>query len=530
MQPKQWEGRVIDGRFHLRQYLGGSGHSAVFLTESGEETPRKAAIKLVPANTGAADAWVLRREFAARLSHPGLLAILQFGTCRIDGAGFAYAVMESSDEDLSQVLPTRPLTPAEAREMLLSVAETLAYVHAQGFVHGRLTPANVMAAGDRVKISSDGLLRIGESSANLWEPHASDPPEGRSGVTPATDVWWLGTLAVEALTQRAPAWDPAAAYDPVVPETLAAPFRDIARRCLQRDPRSRCSMADVSRALQPDRPEPARPPLAAAATAAAKPAAQPAAKPPKYALWLMGAVLAGVMMAALLLAGIHLVSSFRSSEPPTPAPPAPAAVGGKPAAAPASGETAATPAPVSAPVPAAPVPAAPAPAPVSARVPTAPVPAAPAPAPVSARVPTAPVPAAPAPAPVSARVPTTPVPAAPAPAPAAAAPRPRVASAGPAGDVLERYTPPVPADYLATIHGVVDVSVRVAVDPSGAVVDAQLDSRSGGRYFDRVSLEAARRWKFQPAAAAAPGSPRTRLLRFIYRRDGCSASADEARR
>ena len=474
MQPKQWEGRVIDGRFHLRQYLGGSGHSAVFLTESGEETPRKAAIKLAPADTGTAGAWVLRREFAARLSHPGLLSILQFGTCRIDGSGFAYAVMEPGDEDLSQVIPTRPLTPAEAREMLLSVAETLAYVHAEGFVHGRLTPANVMAAGDRVKISSDGLLRIGEPGGNLWEPHASDPPESRSGVTPATDVWWLGMLAVEALTQRAPAWNPGAANDPPVPETLAAPFLDIARRCLRRDPRLRCSLADVSLALQPDRPEPAKPPLEAAAGAASKAAepraARPAAKPPKYALWLMGAVLAGVMMAVALLAGIHLVSSFRSSEPATPAHPAPAAVREKPVAEPGGRATAA------------------------------------------ARTPVA-----------------VPLPAAPAPKPAVAAPGPRVAAGGPAGDVVERYMPPVPAEYLATIHGVVEVSVRVAVDPSGAVVDAQLDSRSGGKYFDRVSLEAARRWKFQPAAGGESG-PRTRLLRFVFRPDGSAAFADEARR
>ena len=30
---KSWEGRTVDGKFPLRQYLGGSDHSAVFLTE-----------------------------------------------------------------------------------------------------------------------------------------------------------------------------------------------------------------------------------------------------------------------------------------------------------------------------------------------------------------------------------------------------------------------------------------------------------------------------------------------------------------
>ena len=45
---KQWEGEVINGEFHLRGYLGGTDHSAVFLTERGQHNQQKAAIKLIP--------------------------------------------------------------------------------------------------------------------------------------------------------------------------------------------------------------------------------------------------------------------------------------------------------------------------------------------------------------------------------------------------------------------------------------------------------------------------------------------------
>ena len=51
---KQWEGRVVNNTFPLRQYLGGSEHSVVFLTERRGREPQKAAIKLMavdPANT-----------------------------------------------------------------------------------------------------------------------------------------------------------------------------------------------------------------------------------------------------------------------------------------------------------------------------------------------------------------------------------------------------------------------------------------------------------------------------------------------
>ena len=64
---KQWEGQVVNGSFPLRQYLGGSDHSAVFLTERRGRDPQKAAIKLIavdPANTAVQ---LARWEFAAKL-------------------------------------------------------------------------------------------------------------------------------------------------------------------------------------------------------------------------------------------------------------------------------------------------------------------------------------------------------------------------------------------------------------------------------------------------------------------------------
>jgi len=43
------EGQVIDNRFRLRQYLGGSDDSAVFLTQLAGPQTQKAAIKFIPA-------------------------------------------------------------------------------------------------------------------------------------------------------------------------------------------------------------------------------------------------------------------------------------------------------------------------------------------------------------------------------------------------------------------------------------------------------------------------------------------------
>ena len=61
---RTWEGRVIEGKFPLRKWIGGSGHSGVFLTERGAQVSQKAAIKLIPAEVFSAN----HIEEAAQLS------------------------------------------------------------------------------------------------------------------------------------------------------------------------------------------------------------------------------------------------------------------------------------------------------------------------------------------------------------------------------------------------------------------------------------------------------------------------------
>src|SRR5713226_7557210 len=102
----QWEGQVVNGEFPLRQYLGGSEHSAVFLTEHGKQL-QKAAIKLIPADPATAEVRLSRGRLAAELSHPRLIRLFQMGRCQLDGTELLYVVMEYAEEDLSQILTRR---------------------------------------------------------------------------------------------------------------------------------------------------------------------------------------------------------------------------------------------------------------------------------------------------------------------------------------------------------------------------------------------------------------------------------------
>src|SRR5260370_11638416 len=107
---KQWDGQVFDARFLLRQNLGGSEHSAVFLTERGTP-PQKAAIKFIQVDEPDAELQLFRWKHATRLSSSHLLRTFESGRCHLTNFEFLYVVFEYAEENLSQFLPPPPLTP-----------------------------------------------------------------------------------------------------------------------------------------------------------------------------------------------------------------------------------------------------------------------------------------------------------------------------------------------------------------------------------------------------------------------------------
>lgn len=247
---RAWEGRVVDGKYPLRQWLGGSDHSTVFLTEM--PAGAKAAIKFTEADGPDAERELARLGMAAKLNHPHLISIFDFGRCQIDGTPLVYSVMEHADEDLAQILPQRPLTPAEVSEMLAPLLDGLSYLHGNGFVHTRIKPSNVLVVADQLKLSTDQISRAGEPISARRSIGVYDAPETSSGaVSPASDVWSLGVTIVMALTQNAASASQGLRSDPSLPGNIPEPFRGIARECLHIDPAQRCTLDDIRQRLQP---------------------------------------------------------------------------------------------------------------------------------------------------------------------------------------------------------------------------------------------------------------------------------------
>jgi TonB family protein len=88
---------------------------------------------------------------------------------------------------------------------------------------------------------------------------------------------------------------------------------------------------------------------------------------------------------------------------------------------------------------------------------------------------------------------------------------------------VNEVAPKVPQSALNTITGTVRVSVRVTVDNGGNVVDATADDGGPSRYFERLSVDAAKKWTFTPASSEGQ---RTMLVKFNFTREGVTAQAN----
>jgi TonB family protein len=465
------QGQIVEGRFPLIQYLGGTEHSGVFLTECADTENHRAAIKLVDAPPGNAQPQLTHWRLAARFSHPHLIRLFDAGRCTVENTPMLYVVMEYAEENLAEILTQRPLSPAETKEMLGPMLEALAYIHGKGFVHGHIQPSNIMAIGDQLKLSSDRICRVGELGERRNGNARYCAPECVSGeLSKAGDVWSLGLTLVECLTDRLPETDGRGTV--ALPAELPAPYLELARHCLAKSPRRRWNVSALKARLELKaalaQVEEVDPPVAGR---------QPSSKQ-RYTLAWIGMALA---LAAILLVTIPK-SHFHTGPKHSAAVESPAAHSRA-----SSAKTKEE-----------------APPPVQAQ------PFRSASSTISDVAEAAPLPPAAPPAPVK---------------PAAL---PSLSSAVLApGEVLHRVLPDVLRSASATITGTVRVRVRVNVDSSGNVTAAQFDWPGPSRYFARLSMAAARQWKFRPPDVNAKTAPSDWIIHFDYTNAATTATAVE---
>ena len=246
---------TVFGDFALAEELGRGGFGVVFRARE-RASQRYVALKILtrPLKGTHRERFLREGEITAALHHPGIVRIHSAGEA--DGLPYlSYELVEGG-----ATLRDRLAQPDLPRnlDLILQVAQALAYAHAQGVVHRDLKPDNVLIdAQGRALVADFGLARrqgaegLTRDGAVIGTPtHMS--PEGFRGepIGAPGDVWALGVLLYQALCGELPFVasnlielavtvarsdpEPPSAFGPVPPALEA-----VARRAMVKDPAGR---------------------------------------------------------------------------------------------------------------------------------------------------------------------------------------------------------------------------------------------------------------------------------------------------
>lgn len=150
-------------------------------------------------------------EIAGRLEHRNIVSVFTFGF----QDGVPFLVQEFLEgEDLRQALERGlPMSGVQRLDILLQVAEGLAYAHEQGVIHRDVKPANIRLVSDgRVKVIDFGIAKLASDESQLTQKGVTmgtasylPPEQVRGGETDyRADIFSFGVLAYELFTGERP--------------------------------------------------------------------------------------------------------------------------------------------------------------------------------------------------------------------------------------------------------------------------------------------------------------------------------------
>jgi predicted Ser/Thr protein kinase len=207
-------GDLIADRYELEELCGTGGMSSVFRAHD-RQLERDVAIKILHEHYADDPEYLerFRREAraVARLSHPNIVTVIDRG----DDGGRQFIVFEHvKGENLKElVLRSGRLSVRRALELVLPIADGLAFAHDHGLVHRDVKPQNILLSRDgEVKVTDFGIARslhmehgVTQTGTVLGTGEYL-APEQASGkpVSPATDVYSLGVVLWELLAGDVP--------------------------------------------------------------------------------------------------------------------------------------------------------------------------------------------------------------------------------------------------------------------------------------------------------------------------------------
>jgi serine/threonine-protein kinase len=262
----------LAGRYAVDQQIGSGGAATVYLADDLKHR-RQVAVKVLRpgvAATVGSSRFLREIAIAARLSHPHILPVHDSGEIQggPDRDGLLFYVMPLAQESLGARLARGQVPLAETVRILRSVADALAYAHAQGIVHRDIKPDNVMLTGRHALVADFGIAKALSIPAHGMTPTRGGVPlgtpyymapelvAGDAAVSGNADCYAVGVMAYEMLTGHRPVGGDSVRevlvaqllHTPVAVDLLRpdvpAPLAQLVMRCLEKSPGDRWTTTD----------------------------------------------------------------------------------------------------------------------------------------------------------------------------------------------------------------------------------------------------------------------------------------------
>jgi serine/threonine protein kinase len=214
----------VVGQYRVLEFLGEGGMGTVFEVEHIALTRRYALkvlrTKVIERDPAAAQKFLREARTAARVRHPNIVDVVDFGHL---GDGRPYFVMELLEgQSLADLVAAGPLPASEVVVIARQLANALAAAHDRGVVHADVTPSNVLVVDGRdpaattgevhVKLVDFGLAELAGEGLRDENPEfvlgtpAYISPEQLRGLAPTdrSDQYGLGAVLFELLSGRPP--------------------------------------------------------------------------------------------------------------------------------------------------------------------------------------------------------------------------------------------------------------------------------------------------------------------------------------
>ncbi|MFN2976236.1 serine/threonine-protein kinase [Terriglobus aquaticus] len=206
------------GAYRILDMIGHGGMGVVYRAERADGAfDQVVALKVVGAGLGAGEALLNRfrteRQVLAALAHPHIARLLDGG---LTPAGLPYLVLEYIEgENLLAYARSHALSVEARLALFAQVCAAVEYAHGNLIVHRDLKPGNVLVTADGdAKLLDFGIAKLLEDGRDanmtmvaerMMTPEYASPEQVRGGrITTATDVWGLGVLLYELLTEQTP--------------------------------------------------------------------------------------------------------------------------------------------------------------------------------------------------------------------------------------------------------------------------------------------------------------------------------------